>query len=79
MIETESSLGCPICGENYLTGTPVALQNYDANRYDCMRCGTFDLDNFFRLGFDEEFDQVKHFVSAWIRQQNKAGITQKRA
>ncbi len=62
---------CPICSDQ-LQEQPRVLQNKDATRFNCSRCGTFDAD---RLSLaDSEFSSRRHLVSAWIRRQNKIGI-----
>jgi hypothetical protein len=61
---------CPICDERY-------IKRYRENgltfEIDCERCGKYKIDR--RLLDDKPWHGVRHLVSAWVRRENKAGIT----
>lgn len=65
-----STTNCPVCGTE-LQETPTNLENKDASRYKCKRCGSYEASDF--VFADTEFESRKHLVSAWIRRQNRMG------
>jgi nucleoside 2-deoxyribosyltransferase len=61
---------CPICDENYIkTADPNGLMS----EIDCARCGKYKIGR--RLLDDRPWYDVRHLVSAWVRRENKNGIT----
>lgn len=63
---------CPICGKLVLSVRQ--LQSAVIKRYECERCGIFVMENMLAGLKDKPWDTVKHLVSAWVRQQNRARI-----
>jgi len=65
---------CPICGDYYcnselLHNPVIRLQ------IECERCGTFYIDDVnYPKNRNQPWEEVRHLYSAWIRQQNKAGL-----
>ena len=74
MNSTQPQEKCPVCNEDYLSETPKPLQYMNGNRYQCRRCGTFDLDRSLEKSGNANLERARHFISAWIRQQTKSGI-----
>lgn len=64
---------CPICKSN----AQLRYLESSLRRYDCPRCGTFDIDRIFEAysSSGQLWAENIHLVSAWIRRQNKAGIS----
>ncbi len=65
---------CPICGGNYVQKV-LELENKPSLRYECGRCGSFEIDRVLADIKAAPWLEVRHLVSAWIRQQNKVGLT----
>lgn len=63
---------CPICNETYDNNQVRKLQNGVTLRVNCERCGKYDIAKEFAVA--KPWFEVRHLVSAWIRQQNNAGI-----
>jgi hypothetical protein len=74
MNTTQPQKKCPICNEDYLDKAPKLLERTNGNRYECRRCGTFDLDRVIEKSRIDHFDRVRHLISAWIRRQTDSGI-----
>jgi hypothetical protein len=73
MSATEALRNCPVCNELYLQeGTRSLESHIGRERYSCKRCGTYDVDK--HIVRSQDFDKVRHLVSAWIRRQNDSGI-----
>jgi hypothetical protein len=73
LAENNHSL-CPICHDASLSRVKE-LQSGSLIRYECERCGNYDIDRDLAIQNNPAWYEVKHLVSAWIRQQNNAGIT----
>ncbi len=65
-----SDTQCPVCSSELKTA-PKAHENYDALIYDCPQCGNYILEQLAQV--DQNFDDSKQLISAWIRLQNKRG------
>ena len=65
---------CPVCNEPRIEDVRD-LQSLPITRYKCGRCGTFDMDRALAVPTTKPWAEVAHFVSAWVRRENKAGIT----
>jgi hypothetical protein len=65
---------CPVCNEPRIEDARD-LQSWPITRYKCSRCGTFDMDRALAVQTTKPWADVAHFVSAWVRRENKAGIT----
>ena len=64
---------CPVCGENHIK--KVRRLESGMIRYECERCGLFQIDPLLVRLSEKPWDVVKHLVSAWVRRENKAGVT----
>ena len=66
---------CCICGGPYVKES-IGLES-GLIRVECKRCGHYDIGRALLSLSDENkpWFQVKHFVSAWVRRENKADIT----
>ncbi|MFZ5910882.1 MAG: hypothetical protein ACOYYU_12780 [Chloroflexota bacterium] len=65
---------CPICGDNYLINSKP-LESFPGVRNECERCGTYKIDRVLIYPGDPPWAKVRHLVSAWVRRENKGGIT----
>jgi hypothetical protein len=68
---------CPICNGNYMKIVGVESNNLRyVYRFECERCGTYIIDDVLARTFSSgQWSEYSHLVSAWIRRENKAGIT----
>ena len=63
---------CPICLTD-LNSLPRILQDRDASVYDCPQCGRYELEGLAEI--HSEIESSRQLISAWIRRQNKHGVT----
>lgn len=70
MLQEYVNSPCPICSDQYIKNVS---QNGLILEIDCERCGKYKIGR--RLLDDKPWQDVRHFVSAWVRRENKAGIT----
>ncbi len=65
-----SETKCPICS-NDLQGPPRLTSRDFLQYYNCRVCGSYAIDEFIQN--DVRFNDSKHLIGAWIRQQHKLG------
>ena len=61
---------CPICDEYYIKN----VKQGGLVEIDCERCGRFYIELRLLSSSLKPWYDVRHYVSAWIRRQNKAGL-----
>lgn len=69
------TIPCPICGENYPQNSIKELPGGLLFEYNCERCGKYKISRKLIDDHDHPWLEIKHLVSAWVRRENRAGIS----
>jgi hypothetical protein len=73
MVQDAKNLNCPICEGNIVTRHERSENLPWVFKIECERCGKFKISDLFIEDKNPPWRDVRHFVSAWIRRQNKMG------
>lgn len=73
MVQDAKALNCPVCLENIVVRYERGQNIPWMFQIECERCGKFKVSDLFIEDKNPPWRDVRHFVSAWIRRQNKAG------